>query len=43
MKSIPEPTHAPDFELLDTAGQSVKLSSFEGKHVVVLVLMGGFV
>jgi len=43
MKSIPEPKHAPDFELLDTTGQSVKLSSFEGKQVVVLVLMRGFV
>lgn len=34
---------APDFELKDTRGSLVRLSSFRGKQPVVLVLTRGFV
>ncbi len=34
---------APDFELKDTQGNTVRLSDFRGKRPVVLVLTRGFV
>ena len=34
---------APDFELTDTHGQTIKLADFRGKQPVVLVLLRGFV
>ena len=34
---------APDFELVDTRGRSVRLADFRGKKPVVLVLTRGFV
>ncbi len=34
---------APDFELLDTSGRSVRLSEYTAKGPVVLVLTRGFV
>jgi peroxiredoxin len=34
---------APNFELTDTQGRSIKLSDFLGKNNVVLVLNRGFV
>jgi len=40
-----ERTHggeAPDFSLVDTAGQPVRLSDFQGKKHVVLVFNRGF-
>ena len=33
---------APDFELIDTHGNRVRLSDFRGKQPVVLVLLRGF-
>ncbi len=33
---------APDFELADTAGQTVRLSDYRGKKHVVLVFNRGF-
>ncbi len=33
---------APDFELLDTQDQPVRLSSFRGSKVVVLAFLRGF-
>ena len=33
---------APDFELTDTAGQTVRLSDYRGKKHVVLVFNRGF-
>ena len=35
-------TKAVDFTLLDTRGEEIRLSSYEGKKHVVLVLMRGF-
>ena len=37
-----ELTIAPDFELVDTKGQSIHLSDYRGKQHVVLVLLRGF-
>ncbi len=34
---------APDFTLLDTKDEEVRLSQFQGKRIVVLVLNRGFV
>jgi peroxiredoxin len=34
---------APDFELKDTRGETVRLSDFRGKQPVVLVMTRGFV
>jgi peroxiredoxin len=31
-----------DFKLLDTRGETIKLSSYRGKQNVVLVLLRGF-
>jgi peroxiredoxin len=33
---------APDFELLDINGQSVRLASYRGKKVIVLAFLRGF-
>jgi peroxiredoxin len=33
---------APDFELLDTHGQSVRLSSFHGSKPIILAFLRGF-
>lgn len=43
MKKLKNGILAPDFDLKDTNGSSVKLSDFRGKKRVVLVLMRGFV
>ena len=43
MKKLDSNTIAPDFELRDTQGQPVRLSSFRGKHPVVLVMTRGFI
>jgi peroxiredoxin len=34
---------APDFELVDTHGQTIRLSDYRGKNWVLLVLNRGFV
>jgi peroxiredoxin len=39
---IKENVSAPDFELADTQGKTIRLADFRGKKVVVLVLMRGF-
>ena len=41
-KAIMVGLEAPDFELVDTHGQKVRLSDFRGKKLVVLVLNRGF-
>jgi peroxiredoxin len=38
----PEATNAPDFTLIDTEGQSVTLSQYQGDKHVVLVINRGF-
>ncbi len=40
-EKIKENVIAPDFELVDTQGKTIRLSEFRGKYVV-LVLMRGF-
>jgi len=40
-EKIKENVIAPDFELIDTQGKTIRLSEFRGKFVV-LVLMRGF-
>ena len=40
-EKIKENVTAPDFELVDTQGITIRLSEFRGKYVV-LVLMRGF-
>jgi peroxiredoxin len=42
-RRLPVLAQAPDFELLDTRGQSVHLANFHGRQPVVLVLLRGFV
>jgi peroxiredoxin len=39
---IVESKPAPDFELIDSQGQKVKLSEFKGNKIVVLVFNRGF-
>ncbi len=34
---------APEFELIDTNGQIIRLADYRGKQPVVLVLLRGFV
>ena len=41
-QKIKEKVTAPDFELVDTQGRTIRLSELRGKKVVVLVLMRGF-
>jgi peroxiredoxin len=41
-QKIKENIIAPDFELVDTQGRTIRLSEFRGKKIVVLVLMRGF-
>ena len=36
-------TQAPDFELIDVWGNTVRLSDYRGKKRVVLVLLRGFI
>ena len=43
MKKLAMDTLAPDFELRDTTGSLVQLSSFRGKQPVVLVMTRGFI
>ena len=43
MEKLNEGVLAPDFELVDTHGQKVKLSDYRGKQAVVLVFTRGFV
>ena len=40
-KSLNENTIAPDFELKDTQGDSIRLSDYRGEKIVLLVLMTG--
>ncbi len=35
-------TLAPDFELQDASGQSLRLSDFKGKKHIILVFLRGF-
>jgi peroxiredoxin len=42
MAKIQEATMAPDFTLADTQGQSVTLSDYRNKKLVVLVFNRGF-
>ncbi|HZU86698.1 MAG TPA: redoxin domain-containing protein [Anaerolineaceae bacterium] len=42
-KKLTVKTIAPDFELVDTQGKTVRLADFSGKKSVVLVLTRGFV
>ena len=37
-----KPTPAPDFEMADSQGETVRLSDFKGKKHVVLVFNRGF-
>ena len=37
-----EPTPAPDFELADSEGRTVSLSSYKGSRHVVLIFNRGF-
>jgi peroxiredoxin len=41
-EKISENVIAPDFELIDTQGRTIRLSEFRNKKIVVLVLMRGF-
>ena len=41
-QNIKENVIAPDFELVDALGRTIRMSEFCGKKVVVLVLMRGF-
>ena len=43
MASVAVNQEAPDFEIADYQGESIKLSSFKGKHHVLIVLNRGFV
>jgi peroxiredoxin len=42
-KQITEYMTAPDFELVDTQGRTIRLSDYRGRKYVVLVLNRGFV
>jgi peroxiredoxin len=42
MTKIQEETRAPDFTLIDTQGQSITLSDYQGQKQVVLVFNRGF-
>jgi peroxiredoxin len=42
-KQITEKMMAPDFELVDTHGHTIRLSDYRGRQHVVLVLNRGFV
>jgi len=42
-KMITENMNAPDFELVDTMGHTIRLSDFRGRQHVALVLNRGFV
>jgi peroxiredoxin len=41
-QKIKENVSAPDFELVDTLGRTIRLADYRGKKIVVLVLMRGF-
>ncbi|MBN2567956.1 MAG: redoxin domain-containing protein [Deltaproteobacteria bacterium] len=38
-----DPTPAPDFELTDSEGRPVKLSSYRGSRHVILIFNRGFI
>ncbi|GAP05518.1 MAG TPA: hypothetical protein DEQ80_03310 [Anaerolinea thermolimosa] len=40
---LPADPTAPDFELTDTLGRTIRLSDFRGKKFIVLVLLRGFI
>lgn len=42
MKADTKPPPAPDFEMTDSEGETVRLSDFKGKKHVVLVFNRGF-
>jgi peroxiredoxin len=42
MKANAKPPPAPDFEMTDSQGKTVRLSDFKGKKHVVLVFNRGF-
>jgi peroxiredoxin len=42
-KRLEELAKAPDFELVDTRGQKIRLAGFRGRQPVVLVMNRGFI